>query len=150
MSGHAELKRPTEELGAWGEQTRRLYGEHGIGERVGYGGAPAVLLIDMARAFCDAAYRVGCDQTPAVEAVAQVLAAARERGVPVLYTITAYEADGRGGGWFVRKIPAPLELRLDDRAVTEIDPRLAPVEGSSCSRRSTRRPSSRQASRRCS
>lgn len=26
----------------------------------------------MARAFCDLSYRVGCDQTPAVEAIAQV------------------------------------------------------------------------------
>jgi hypothetical protein len=38
---------------------------------------PAVLVTDTARAFRDPSYRVGCDQTPAVEAIAQVLAAAR-------------------------------------------------------------------------
>jgi len=104
----------------------------------------------MARAFCDPSYKVGCDQTPAVEAIAQVLAAARERDVPVVFTTIAYLPDGRDGGWFVRKIPALLELQLDDPAATDIDPRIAPVEGELVINKSTPRPSSRPASRRCS
>lgn len=141
MSGQEELQRRMDELGEgfdpstqgiearWGAETEQFYRELGFATRVGYGDNPAVLAIDMARAFCDPSYRVGCDQTPAVKAIAQVLAAARERGAPVFFTTVAYLPDGRDGGWFVKKIPALLELQLDDPAAREIDARIAPVEG---------------------
>ena len=59
----------------------------GIGERIGYGNSPAIVVVDMTRAFTDPGYRVGSDQPDTVEAIAQVLAAARERGdVPVFFT----------------------------------------------------------------
>lgn len=141
MSTQDELGRRMEELGdafdpitqgieaRWGAETDEFYRERGFRTRVGYGERPAVLVIDMARAFCDPSYKVGCDQTPAVEAVAEVLAAARAGGVPVYYTTIAYRPDGQDGGMFVRKIPSLLELQLDDPAATEIDPRIAPALG---------------------
>jgi maleamate amidohydrolase len=59
----------------------------GIGERISYGNSPAIVVVDMTRAFTDPSYRVGSDQPDTVEAIAQVLAAARERGdVPVFFT----------------------------------------------------------------
>jgi hypothetical protein len=59
----------------------------GIGERIGHGSSPAIVVIDMTRAFTDPSYRVGSDQPDTVGAIAQVLAAARERGdVPVFFT----------------------------------------------------------------
>lgn len=141
MSSQEELKRRMEELGGafdpstqgiearWGAETEQFYRERGFGTRVGYGENPAVLVIDMARALCDPSYKVGCDQTPAVEAIAQVLAAARASDVPVFFTTIAYLPDGSDGGWFVKKIPTLLELQLDDPAATEIDPRIAPAQG---------------------
>ena len=141
MSSQDELGRRTEDLGErfdrdtqgiearWGADAEELYRERGFGARVGHGERPAVLVIDMARAFCDPAYKVGSDQTPAVEAIAEVLAAARASGIPVYYTTTVYLPDGRDGGMFVRKIPSLLELQLDDPAATEIDPRIAPAAG---------------------
>jgi maleamate amidohydrolase len=123
VSGQEELQR------RWGAETERYYRERGFATRVGYGDRPALLVIDMTRALCDASYKVGCDQTPAVEAIARLLAVARERAVPTFFTTVAYLPDGRDGGWFVRKIPALLELQLDDPAATEIDPRIAPIEG---------------------
>ena len=47
MSGQEEPQRRVEELGGWAEQTRRFYGQRGIGARVGYGDRPALLVIDM-------------------------------------------------------------------------------------------------------
>src|SRR5437870_12413912 len=83
----------------------------------------------MARAFCDPSFRVGGDQTPAVEAIAELLVPAREQGVPVYFTTIAYLPGGEDGGTFVAKVPALRELLVDDPAATEIDPRIAPVEG---------------------
>jgi nicotinamidase-related amidase len=105
-----------------------MYRERGIGMRLGFGDRPAVIVIDMARAFTDPSYKVGCDMTPTVEAIAQLLAAARSREVPVFYTVVAYRPDGLDGGLFVQKVPALRELRLDDPASMEIDPRIEPAE----------------------
>jgi maleamate amidohydrolase len=109
-------------------QTKDLYRERGIGARVGFGHNPAVLVIDMAVAFNDPAYLVGADQTPAVEAIRQLLKIARARDVPVLFFTTAYEPDGSDAGMFGKKIPALLELVRGSHGV-EIDPRLAPRDG---------------------
>src|SRR5262249_53529677 len=61
----------------WGSATEAFYRERSIGGRVGFGLRPALLVIDMAVAFNDPAYRLGADQTPAVEAIARLLAAVR-------------------------------------------------------------------------
>lgn len=141
MRSQDELGRRMEELGEgfdpetqgiaarWGAGTEELYRERGFGTRIGYGDRPAVLVIDMARAFCDPSYKVGCDQTRSVEAIGAVLAAARAGGAAVYYTTVAYLPDGHDGGMFVRKIPALLELQLTDPAAMEIDPRISPAEG---------------------
>src|SRR5438552_14941218 len=107
MSGRDELGRRMEELGEgfdpeqqgiesrWGAETEQLYRERGFGTRIGWGERPALLVIDMARAFCDPVYKVGCDQTPAVEAIAELLAAARAARLPVYFTTIAYLPDGQ-------------------------------------------------------
>jgi nicotinamidase-related amidase len=141
MGSQDELERRMEELGEgfdpelhgiearWGAETEQLYREKGFGTRIGWGDRPALIVIDMARAFCDPSYKIGCDQTAALEAISQLLAAARAADVPVYYTTIAYLPDGQDGGMFVRKIPSLLELQLDDPAATEIDARIAPAEG---------------------
>ena len=135
MPSQDELGRRMKELGEefdpelhgiearWGTDTEQLYREKGFGTRIGWGERPALIVIDMARAFCDPSYQVGCDQTPTLEAISQLLGAARAADLPVYYTTIAYLADGQDGGIFVQKIPSLLELRLDDPAATEIDPR---------------------------
>jgi len=101
----------------------------GFGARIGFGERPALLVIDMARAFCDSSFTVGADQTSAVESIARLLAPARDRGIPVFFTTVAYLESGVDGGTFVRKIPALRDLLVDDPAATEIDSRIAPVAG---------------------
>ena len=101
----------------------------GFGSRIGFGERPALLVIDMARAFCDASFTVGADQTTAVESIARLLGPARRQGVPVYFTTVAYLPSGVDGGTFVQKVPALRDLLVDDPAATEIDPRIAPVNG---------------------
>jgi nicotinamidase-related amidase len=94
---------------------------------VGFGLRPAVLVVDMQVALDDPAYKVGADQTPAVEAIGTLLPHARRRGVLVVYARTGYRPDGRDGGVFMEKIPGLIELQLDDPGY-EIDPRIAPED----------------------
>ena len=112
----------------WGDETQQLYSARGIGGRIGFGHHPALLVIDMAVAFCDPSYKVGADQTTAIEAIAELLAVTREHHVPTFFFTTAYHPDGRDAGTFGRKVPALLELQLGDRGV-DIDPRLEPLDG---------------------
>jgi maleamate amidohydrolase len=109
--------------------TRAFYRERGIGDCVGFGTSPAVVVVDMSRAFTDPSTRVGAEAGDTVAAIARVLEAARARGsVPVFFTTMAFEPDGRDGGTWVKKIPALLDLHTDDRAAMEIDPRIAPAD----------------------
>ena len=140
MANQDELQRRIDELGKgsvgpgqdvrdrWGSETKRLYSERGIGNSVGFGHNPAVLVVDMAIALNDPSYKVGADQTPAVTAIAQLLGPARQHKVPVIFITTAYDPQGREAGVWGKKIPALLELQVGDRGV-EIDPRLAPAKG---------------------
>ena len=137
MAEQDDFKERMDELGAdfdgdsqsvnerWGSETEELYASRGIGGSIGPGHHPALLVIDMAVAFCDPAYKVGGDQTPAVEAIAELLPVARAQQIPIFFFTTAYHPDGRDAGTFGKKVPALLELQLGDRGV-EIDPRLAP------------------------
>ena len=111
------------------EAREPFYAKLGFGTRIGLGDRPALIVIDMARAFCDPSYKVGEDQSAALEAIAELLPPAREQGVPVYFTTVVYRSDYRDGGTFVEKVPALRELVVDDPAATEIDPRVAPVEG---------------------
>jgi nicotinamidase-related amidase len=112
----------------WGAETLELYRARGIGARTGFGQSPALLVIDMAVAFNDPSYKVGGDQSSAIEAIARLLPVARAAEVPVFFSTTAYHPDGKDAGIFGEKVPALLELQLGDPGV-EIDPRLAPDEG---------------------
>jgi nicotinamidase-related amidase len=112
----------------WGTRIKEFYKDRRIGSPVGFGHNLAILVIDMSVAFNDPAYKVGADQTPAVTAIAQLLSAARQHNVPVIYFTTAYDRQGREAGMFGRKIPALLELQVGDKGV-EIDPRIPPAAG---------------------
>lgn len=61
----------------WRAETRSEYKSRGIGERAGTGIKPALLIVDMQRAFTDPSCRLGMDQTPTVEAIGRLLKVAR-------------------------------------------------------------------------
>jgi nicotinamidase-related amidase len=112
----------------WGEGTERFYAQRGIGGQTGFGKHPCLLIIDMAVAFNDPSYKVGDEMPATLDAIAQLLQAAREKNVLVVYTTTAYQKDFKDAGMFGKKIPALAELQLGSEGV-EIHPRIAPAEG---------------------
>ena len=84
-------------------------GPHGsaFSGRVGWGSRPAVIVIDLVRAYTepDGPFALP-DPEPAVAATAELVSAARKAGRPVIWTVVRYAAGLANGGLFVRKVPA--------------------------------------------
>jgi maleamate amidohydrolase len=101
----------------------RHAGFHGT---VGLGRRPALIVIDVNRAFTDPASPLVCDLDDVVAAIRRVLDDARAAGLPVVFTTVSYgEGDKQTAAAFIDKIPALLTLEAGTRWV-EIDPRIAP------------------------
>lgn len=83
------------------------YLQAGFGTRLGWGSRPALLVVDMCRAYVD-------DQAPLYAAAAadayrnadRLAAVARRHRRPVVFTRVEYAAGGVDGGHFFRKVPA--------------------------------------------
>ena len=83
-------------------------GFHG---RAGFGTRPALLVIDVNRAFTDPGSPLVCPLDDVIMAIQRLLAEARGAGFPVIFTTVAYrEADKRTAAVFIDKVPALLTL----------------------------------------
>ena len=92
------------------------------------GRRPAVLAIDMMRAYFDQASPLCLPSRDCLASGARVLSAARASGVPVIHTRVQFAPDGSDGGVFVRKVRA-LEQLYGGGPLSELMPEVAPVEG---------------------
>jgi len=102
---------------------KELYQRRGLGERLGWGKAPAVLVVDFSNGFTDPSYPTGADVSSAIAETRRLLEVARQCRLPVLFTAIAYDDPDRDGGHWVRKIPALRALRTGTPAA-EVDLRL--------------------------
>lgn len=99
----------------------------GFGGRQGFGRRPALLVVDMTLGFTTPGSPLHCELDAALTAIAGLLAVARTRQVPVVYTTVSYgEGDQAVAQAFIDKVPALLALAEGSR-FTEIDPRIAPL-----------------------
>src|SRR5262245_53968252 len=105
-------------------QTEAYYKERGIFQgRFGFGKQPALVVIDMAYGWTDAAYAGGSARLDvAVAAIQQLLPAARGKGVPVFYTTSATT-----GPTLKSAADYSPKFRPWDRRACEIDERLRPL-----------------------
>ncbi|MEQ8516400.1 MAG: isochorismatase family protein [Chromatocurvus sp.] len=71
--------------------------------RIGFGKRPALILVDFVRAYFDPACELYADAQPALDSALKVRAAAREAGVPVIYTNVVFHGSGMDGGRFFQK-----------------------------------------------
>lgn len=101
-----------------------IYEEAGITGTLGFGDAPAVLVVDLQTAFTDPACPLGTDLDDTVESTATLLDVAREADVPVFFSRSVFRADGRDGAVFAEKVPNARKLTPDSGWI-EIDPRLS-------------------------
>ena len=109
------------------ERAREVYARARLGESVTMGSRPAVLVVDFSCGFTDPACTLGSELTAEVEATKRLLAAAREKGLPVVFTTIGFEPSLKDGGLWLQKVPALGDLQLGGHWV-EIDPRLEPRE----------------------
>jgi len=86
-----------------------MSGPHGaaFSGRVGWGARPAVVVIDLVRAYTHPSGPFALPQAQeAVEATTELVETAREKDVPVYWTVVRYAPTLADGGLFVRKVPA--------------------------------------------
>jgi nicotinamidase-related amidase len=122
------------------ERDRANFEKAGMGARGEPGEAPAIVIVDMNRAFSDSRFPLGDSDAaaPALEAIATLLAAARPLGVPIVYTTTFTTAHpsvkgrwkGRAGDVAdpllsspeAHEIPAAIVPRADEPVLPKAKP----------------------------
>ncbi|GAA4385545.1 N-carbamoylsarcosine amidohydrolase [Actinomadura verrucosospora] len=82
------------------------YRASGFGRGLGCGRSPAVLAVDLVRAYLVDGSPLRAPVEGAVAAAASLIEAGRAAGLPVLFTRVSYQQGGADGGLFRRKIPA--------------------------------------------
>jgi nicotinamidase-related amidase len=108
-----------------------LYRNRGFMRRIGFGERPALINIDLANAWTRPGNPFTCDGMDVIiPGVQRLLAAGRAKGIPIVYTTTAYavtEGPNTDMGLWHHKIPVEA-LALGTEAVA-IDERIAPEPG---------------------
>ena len=107
--------------------TSRIYERARLGQSITLGSRPAVLVVDFSRGFTDPECTMGSDLTSEVEATTRVLAAAREKGLPVIFTTIGFEPNLKDGSLWLQKAPGLADLQVGSKWV-DIDPRLERAE----------------------
>ena len=102
-----------------------------FGSVLGWGRSPALVVVDMMRAYFTPGSPFDLGDCGAPAACERLLAAARAGGRPVVHTLVRYAEGGRDGGHFVHKVPGLLALAADadDPSLGEELPELVPVAG---------------------
>ena len=114
-------------------QSETLYSQQGMGQTMGFGERPAVIVIDMQHDFCDedAPTTLWPSIGETIEPIAELSAAARGRPVPVLYTVGLVAADGSSAGlWRLKtRYHGERKVQIEHSRGAEIIPELAPQPG---------------------
>jgi maleamate amidohydrolase len=96
--------------------------------RIGFGKKPAVLVVDFINAYTtEGSLLYAPDVVTAVNETIDLLALAREKNIPVLYTKVLYNKNFRDGGIFIQKVPV-LKTMVEGEPLAEIVSELTPVE----------------------
>lgn len=107
-------------------EARKIYKERGFMREMGFGKAPAITTVDMAKAWMSEGHVFTCNHAEEVcrEAL-KVLDAARESGVPIFHTTTGYIGDAQ---WDLPRWDEKIPMSALDISShwLEIDPKLKP------------------------
>ena len=114
-------------------ESETLYASQGMGQRIGFGERPAILVIDMQHDFCDpdAPTTLWPSIGTTYEPIRKLCASARSRRVPVLYTQGLVAVDGSSAGLWRLKMRAHGEgrVQIEGSKGASIIPELAPEPG---------------------
>ena len=82
------------------------YRRSGFNRRLGFGDRPALVVVDMCRAYFTPESPLFLDRPEVVDRCHALLDAARASGLPVIWTRVEFEPGGADGGVFYRKVGA--------------------------------------------
>ena len=106
------------------EGDHEFFRERGFGLKMGFGKYPALLVIDIIKAFTDAQRPLGSNLDSQIAATQKLLVVAHDRDIPVIFSSVRYdEADTRDAGIWRLKQKGVVDLAADTNG-HEIDPRL--------------------------
>ncbi len=101
-----------------------FFQQRGFGKEMGFGDRPALLVIDIMRAFTDPSLPLGANLDTQIEQINMLLDASRRPDAPVFFSTVSYEeADCRDSGVWGRKMSGLFSLTAGSEVV-ELDPRL--------------------------
>jgi maleamate amidohydrolase len=101
-----------------------LFKERGFGQAIGFGRWPAILIIDLVKAFTDADRPLGAPLDAQLAATNRIIVAARPKDIPLIFSTVAYDEAGlRDAGIWALKQKGVVSL-LAGTDGPEIDPRL--------------------------
>jgi maleamate amidohydrolase len=101
---------------------RDFYQQRGFAGRVGFGKTPAVLVIDLAKAWTDTSSPIGADLSEVIKHSKSIADAARAKGAPIFFTTMAYESDLRDCGSVVLKKKPLQKIMVKGTEWVELDP----------------------------
>jgi maleamate amidohydrolase len=101
-----------------------------FGRALEAGDRPALIIVDFVMAYLQPGSPLYAGVESTRDAAARLLLLARQTGIPVLHTNVRFQAGGRDGGVFFRKLPA-LGCFADgaDPELGRFDPALEPAPG---------------------
>jgi len=108
-----------------------FFERRGFGQKLGFGLRPALLVVDMIKAFTNPDMPLGADLEGQIEALQPILRVAHDQQAPVIFSTVAYEDENlRDAGIFGRKHKGSATLRAGTESV-DVDPRLEFRKGDS-------------------
>jgi len=101
-----------------------FFKERGFGLTMGFGERPALLVIDLVKAFTDSTRMLGANLDSQIAVTQPLLSIVHERTIPAFFSTVRYDdADLRDAGIWALKQKGCVTLRADSDG-HEIDPRL--------------------------
>lgn len=100
-----------------------FYVKKGFAARVGFGERPALLVIDIIRAFTDLRSPLASNLDSQVTAIQRLLEVARVAEIPIIFSTVAYDRDLQEAGIWIKKIPSNSWL-VEGSEWVEVDERL--------------------------
>jgi len=108
-----------------------FFEQRGFGQKLGFGLRPALLVVDMVKAFTNPDMPLGANLESQIAAIQPLLRIAHDQQAPVIFSTVAYEDENlRDAGIFGRKQKGSATLRAGTEGVM-VEPRLEFRKGDS-------------------
>ena len=109
------------------EDFEQDYRSAGFGHKLGFGTKPALIMVDWFKAYLEKTSPLYAGVEAELEVAKILLAAARKKSIPVIFTRVEYMPGGADGGHYYRKIPSLKHLHRGS-PLTELADGLNPRE----------------------